>query len=352
MIEFVNRIAELTSCRDREQLDVALARALRDLLQPHSVTILRCVGEGDDRHWLTRARLSVGSAVATFDEPWSELHALPKLVASDARGLAFSEQRMVRVHGPPHLTCFPLYGGSAVVGVIEIETPSAPDENAERTVQGVLRIYRNFERLLHYSERDALTGLLNRKTFDESFLKATADLELPSEYMSGDRRVGGSSCGYWIGVIDIDNFKSVNDRFGHLIGDEVLLLLSRLMGRSFRIHDRLYRFGGDEFLVLMRCHGEDDATQVFQRFRSNTELFQFPQVGTVTVSVGFAAVRPGDTPGSAFERADKAVYHAKANGRNQVCGHTELLASAVLVEHDARIGASNSSSEPCPSAPT
>jgi len=352
MIEVVNRIAELTSCRDREQLDVALASALRDLLQPHSVTIQRCVGEGDDRHWLTRARLSAGDAVATFDEPWSELHTLPKLVASDARCLAFSEQRMVLVPGPPHITCFPLYGGSAVVGVIEIEALAAPDENVQRTVQGLLRIYRNFECLLHYSERDALTGLLNRKTFDESFMKATADLELPPDHMSDDRRVGGSSSGYWIGVIDIDDFKRVNDRFGHLIGDEVLLLLSRLMGRSFRIHDRLYRFGGDEFLVLMRCHGEDDATHVFQRFRSNTELFQFPQVGTVTVSVGFTAVRPGDTPSSAFQRADKAVYHAKASGRNQVCSHAELLASGILVDHDARVGPSNSPSEPRPSAPT
>jgi diguanylate cyclase (GGDEF)-like protein len=338
MIQFADHIAELTSYRDREQLDVALASALRDLLQPRSVTIQRCVGEGDDRHWLTRARLSADSVVATSDGPWRDLHTLPKLVAGDARSQAYSEQRMVLVPGTPHLTFFPLYGGDVVVGVIEIETLEALDENAQRTVQGVLRIYRNFERLLHYSERDALTGLLNRKTFDESFMKATADLELPPEHMSDGRRVGGSSCGYWVGVIDIDHFKRVNDRFGHLIGDEVLLLLSRLMGRSFRIHDRLYRFGGEEFLVLMRCHSEDDAAQAFQRFRSNTELFQFPQVGTVTVSIGFTAVRPGDTPSSAFERADKAVYHAKANGRNQVCSHAELLASGLLVEDDAKIG--------------
>jgi diguanylate cyclase (GGDEF)-like protein len=338
MIPFVDHIAELTSYRDREQLDVALAMALKDLLQPCAVTIQRCVGEGDDRHWLTRARLRGDNAVATFDGPWSDLATLPRLVADDARCVAYSEQRMVLVPGSPHLTYFPLHGGDAMAGVIEIETQAALDENAQRTVQGVLRIYRNFERLLHYSERDSLTGLLNRKTFDENFMKATADLELPPEHMSEGRRIGGSPCGYWIGVIDIDHFKRVNDRFGHLIGDEVLLLLSRLMGRSFRIHDRLYRFGGEEFLVLMRCHGEDDAAQAFERFRSNTELFQFPQVGTCTVSVGFTAVRPGDTPSSAFERADKAVYHAKSNGRNQVCSHAELLSSGLLVEDKAKIG--------------
>ncbi len=338
MIEFADQIAELTSYRDREQLDVALAGALKDLLQPRSVTIRRCVGEGDERHWLTRARLSGNSSVATSDGPWSDLHTLPKLVAGEARCVAYSEQRMVLVPGLPYLTYFPLYGGDAVVGVIEIETQAAPDKHAQRTVQGVLRIYRNFERLLHYSERDSLTGLLNRKTFDENFMKATADMELPHEHLRDGRRVGRSPCSYWIGVIDIDHFKRVNDRFGHLIGDEVLLLLSRLMGRSFRIHDRLYRFGGEEFLVLMRCHGEDDAAQAFERFRSNTELFQFPQVGTVTVSVGFTAVRPADTPSGAFERADKAVYHAKANGRNQVCSHADLLASGMLVEGSAKLG--------------
>lgn len=338
MILFADQIAELTSYRDREQLDVALASALKDLLQPSSVTIQRCVGEGDDRHWLTRARLSPESSVATSDGPWSDLHTLPRLVSDDPRCVAYTEQRMVLVPGAPHRTYFPLYGGDAVVGVIEIETPSAPDESAQRTVQGVLRIYRNFERLLHYSERDSLTGLLNRKTFDENFMKATAAMESTAKDLGDGRRVDSSTCGYWIGVIDIDHFKSVNDRYGHLIGDEVLLLLSRLMGRSFRIHDRLYRFGGEEFLVLMRCHSEDDAAQVFQRFRSNTELFQFPQVGTVTVSVGFTAVRAGDTPSSAFERADKAVYHAKANGRNQVCSHSDLLASGVLVDDITKIG--------------
>ena len=184
----------------------------------------------------------------------------------------------------------------------------------------------------------ALKDLLSCKTFDETFMKVTADLELPPEHMSEGRRVGGSPCGDWIGVIDIDHFKRVNDRFGHLIGDEVLLLLSRLMGRSFRIHDRLYRFGSEEFLVLMRCHSEDDAVQAFECLRSNTELFQFPQVGTVTASVGFTAVRPGDTPSNAFERADKAAHHMKANGRNQGCSHADLLASGLLVESEAKIG--------------
>lgn len=340
MSTFADRIAELTSYRDREQLDVALAGVLKALLDPLSVTILRCVGEGEDRHWLTRAHLSGSSLVATSDKPWTDLHTLPKLVDGDARSVAYQEQRPIQVWAGGRLkSCYPLHGGDAVVGVIDLDTEGAFSAEAGNTLQAVLSIYRNFERLLHYSERDSLTGLLNRKTFDESFMKATADMAQPPADAKENRRAGGAACGYWIGVIDIDHFKRVNDRYGHLIGDEVLLLLSRLMGRSFRIHDRLYRFGGEEFLVLMRCHGEEDAAQAFERFRANTELFQFPQVGTVTVSIGFTAVRPGDTPSSAFERADKAVYHAKLNGRNQVCSYADLLSSGLLEDDSAKIGA-------------
>ena len=136
----------------------------------------------------------------------------------------------------------------------------------------------------------------------------------------------------WLGVIDIDHFKRVNDSFGHLIGDEVLLLLSRLMRSTFRYHDRLYRFGGEEFVVLMRSASADAAALAFERLRSNVERFVFPRVGRITVSVGFTQVRPDDTPASAFERADRAVYHAKQSGRNRVTSHAALVADGTLSE--------------------
>ncbi|MBP9061482.1 MAG: diguanylate cyclase, partial [Rhodoferax sp.] len=69
-----------------------------------------------------------------------------------------------------------------------------------------------------------------------------------------------------------------------------------------------------------------------------TEAYQFPQVGTITISIGFSEVKTGDTPSAAFERADKAVYHAKGHGRNQVCSHAALIASGDLVEQAANVG--------------
>jgi len=212
--------------------------------------------------------------------------------------------------------------------------------SAQRTISSILRIYRNFEALLDYSERDTLTGLLNRKTFDEAFLKMVSQSGGPeAAAAAGDaaqRRAPAHR--HWIGVIDIDHFKRVNDTYGHLIGDEVLLLLSRLMRSSFRFDDRLYRFGGEEFVVLMRCGAEADAAQAFERLRANTERYAFPQVGCITVSVGFTEVRPGDAPSAAFERADKAIYFAKEHGRNQVHNHAALVSSGDLEDDAAKVG--------------
>jgi diguanylate cyclase (GGDEF)-like protein len=94
----------------------------------------------------------------------------------------------------------------------------------------------------------------------------------------------------------------------------------------------LYRFGGEEFVVLMRCAGADDAEVALERFRDTVQEHVFPQVGTITVSIGFAALRDDDTPGGAFDRADKAVYYAKGNGRNQVRSYQKLVDSGALVE--------------------
>ena len=88
---------------------------------------------------------------------------------------------------------------------------------------------------------------------------------------------------YWLAVIDIDHFKRVNDLSGHLIGDEVLLLLARQMRVNFRFHDQLYRFGGEEFVVLMRCTNHADALAALERFRHQIEIHAFPQVGPITV---------------------------------------------------------------------
>ncbi len=132
-------------------------------------------------------------------------------------------------------------------------------------------------------------------------------------------------------VLDIDHFKRVNDTYGHLIGDEVLLLVARLMRSCFRYSDQLYRFGGEEFVILMRCDGDADALRVLERLRGIFESHRFPQVGHITVSIGVTQVFHNDIPSEAFGRADEAVYHAKSHGRNQVQSYQQLVAQGALV---------------------
>jgi diguanylate cyclase (GGDEF)-like protein len=340
MSNVIDHLAELTGLRDRDVLDVTLVGALRDLMRPRSAAIYRVVGEGDDRRWMTRARLADGDVSAQTDSLWADLAGLPTLDEHADRAACLQRQEAFTVADSPARAYFPLANEFEATGVLELHTDAPLRAEEVRLVCSILRIYRNFQGLLDYSERDTLTGLLNRKTFDESFLRVlgrNSEAALPAlSAPSGDgRRVAlqGSGRGTaWMGVIDIDHFKRVNDTFGHLIGDEVLLLMSRLMRATFRFHDHLFRFGGEEFVVLMRCSHEADAAGAFERLRANVEHFQFPQIGHITASVGFSALRAGDTPSAAFERADKAVYWAKQNGRNRVAHHADLVARGLVAE--------------------
>jgi diguanylate cyclase (GGDEF)-like protein len=279
MSQIIDHLAELTGSRDRDVVDVTLVSALRDLLRPLSVAIYRPVGEEGRQHWLTRARLDPGDLTPTADPLWTELDSLPALAEVPERLACLQLEQMLLLPGPPACACFPLSTDHQTVGVLEIRTQEVLHEEQVRTVSSILRVVRNFQGLLDYSERDTLTGLLNRKTFDESFLRIASQTPqpLPPGTLSGLRR-SKPPASAWLAVIDIDHFKRVNDGFGHLIGDEVLLLLSRLMRSTFRFHDHLYRFGGEEFVVLMRCDSAADATAVFERLRSNVQ--GYPRSGS------------------------------------------------------------------------
>ena len=133
----------------------------------------------------------------------------------------------------------------------------------------------------------------------------------------------------WLAVVDIDHFKQVNDRFGHLYGDEVLILITNILRSSFRSHDRIFRFGGEEFVVLLRSTTLSTAHKVFNRFRLAVQEYNFPQVGRVTVSLGFVCTTKG-SPVEILGQADQALYYAKEHGRNQVCFYDDLVASGHL----------------------
>ncbi len=342
--QWADQLATLSGYRDRDLMDTSLVGALRDLLQPQTVAVLRCVGQPGEERWRLAAQLGLNDAAATSDSAELTPADLPALDTAPDRVQCLRQGQVLQVPAAAGgASCyFPLASDRQVVGVLELHRQVPLTATELRLVGSVLRLYGNLLGLLDYSERDTLTGLLNRKTFDESFMRMAA-LASGDPAPQGDAPADAAAAiapeearraprqrSVWLGVLDIDHFKRVNDQHGHLIGDEVLLLMARLMRNSFRFDDQLYRFGGEEFVVLMRCAGPGDAGQAFERLRRQVESFDFPRVGRTTVSIGFTQVRAGDTPSAAFERADQAVYVAKQQGRNQVHEHAALVRAGLL----------------------
>jgi diguanylate cyclase (GGDEF)-like protein len=337
MPPLIAQLADLTALRDRDALDAALLNTLHELLHPKDMAIYRLVGPSHDERWLGFVSMHDGIVKPLCNQVQIELDELPRAEEFPHRKAVLQKHQPVS-DGTAGICRFALTSQSASSGVLEIRSQTPVSDETQRLISAVLRLYQNFLGLLDYGERDSLTELLNRKTFDGAFLKATTALFNAPEAISNDRRhiqPGGS---YWLAMLDIDHFKRVNDNFGHLIGDEVLLLLARLMRDTFRFHDQLYRFGGEEFVVLMHCSEEGQAQIALERLRQQTEAHAFPQVGQITVSIGFTEILHGDTPSAAFERADKAVYFVKEHGRNQVAGYEALVKRGELAFKPVNLG--------------
>jgi len=188
--------------------------------------------------------------------------------------------------------------------LLVLDNPS-PDPMLRMQIMHLADLFSNQLRLIESRERDQLTGLLNRQAFTQTYLQLASGAadELGHEL--------------WLAILDIDLFKRVNDSYGHLLGDEVLLRFARIMERSFRFNDRLFRFGGEEFLVLMRTD-EGGAGIALERFRAAVEAYNFPCVGRVTVSVGYARADVGTLAPDLVDIADQALYQAKHEGRNRI----------------------------------
>lgn len=353
MFNLVDHVVKLTQHRDRDQLDITLTDALMALLNPQQVSIVVVVTEEQERHWLPLTQLERGGMTEVLADPMRvNVQNLQRLEAAPHRLQCLTRLELIEVvptvETEPHVTLLPLFSDSRVVGqgVIEIHSETRLTPESLSAVMRLQSVYRNMRDMLDYSECDALTGLLNRKSFDDAFFKVLREDRaqsvdgLPHDAVVAgliDHRRPEQAAGYWLAMVDVDHFKQVNDVHGHSIGDEVLLLVARILKNTFRALDRVYRFGGEEFVVLLRCPDEKGAMQALERFRSNMENYAFPQVGRITASVGLAEIHAGDSPSIACARADQAVYFAKKNGRNRVCSYDHLIREGLL-KSDNKVG--------------
>lgn len=188
-------------------------------------------------------------------------------------------------------------------------------EMDQTIIEGLHGVCTNQIALLDSKERDVLTCLPNRQTLDQTLN------DIVVFYRGKKNRSDFKNS--WIALLDLDHFKSINDEFGHLYGDEVLLHFASLMEKTFRHTDFLFRYGGEEFVAIINNTDREGVYGTLERFRQVVENFPFPS-GQVTVSIGFTMIDPVAPPALHLEYADRALYEAKNRGRNQVCGSSEL----------------------------
>jgi diguanylate cyclase (GGDEF)-like protein len=159
--------------------------------------------------------------------------------------------------------------------------------------------------LENFATQDALTSLGNRRLMDVEIRRCIDDFkrtQLPATII----------------VIDLDNFKLINDQFGHSVGDDLLVKIADLLRSRVRKTDRLFRFGGEEFVVLARNTSLAAAKIIAEDLRKHIALHISSPSGSVTASFGCAELNPNDDANQWFARADHAMYCAKEQGRNRV----------------------------------
>jgi diguanylate cyclase len=185
------------------------------------------------------------------------------------------------------------------------------EERLQASKQEINQLQENLETVRTESLTDPLTSLANRKYFDQALAKAMDDANANGEPLS-------------LLIADIDHFKKFNDTFGHLTGDQVLRLVAMALKQNVKGQDIATRYGGEEFAVVLPHTVLRSAITVADHIRRavmTKELIKRStgeHLGRVTVSVGVATMRPGDSIAALIERADHCLYAAKRNGRNRV----------------------------------
>lgn len=319
--EVIESVVHLTEQRDELTLLRSLQASILEMLPGVQVSMVCLVPDPQRGQW-------VQDAASPLPKP---MFAVTDALVAEAAGLnADAPFRQTVQDGQSYLI--------SSLGQLEDRRKAIVLRQSEwgvadlRIAQGMLKIYANYAKMLFDSERDTLTGLYNRKKLEQKLG------ELLASRLHGRNRKRDQDTADYLAVIDLDHFKRINDSHGHLIGDEVLLVFAGLVRNALRDGDWVFRYGGEEFVVLIKDVSPETIVAILDRIRVRVQNHGFPQVGQVTVSIGYTAIADQKLPPYVFEEADKALYYAKENGRNQVCDYRELVGSGKLVPEKRHSG--------------
>lgn len=311
---------ELTSRRDQFSLYMCLAEILQKLFVPESSALyeLRDIDGGRPTIDPDSATIRLVDLIDNIAPPRS----VDEIEGSWAAIQSGKATEIILASGKKRLIQ-PVKGLLGVYVLIVLDGYSYK-EDSRNLIEDLATIFGNLNLLLMQSERDALTGLLNRQAFDRTMEQV--HLDLANVY----RRQKDRDHYSFFAMMDIDHFKRVNDNFGHLHGDEVLLSFAHLMESTFRHSDSLFRYGGEEFAVILTSVAPEQAEAVLDRFREKVQATLFPQVGEVTVSIGATEINSDLPISTIIEQADRALYFAKNHGRNRLANYEKLVSSGEM----------------------
>lgn len=205
------------------------------------------------------------------------------------------------------LTIIPLFIGALLFEVKESNKKLKKLNNIleEKVREKTKILLESNEKLTLLASKDALTNIYNRRMLNEYILQETKKSKRHKIDLS-------------LILLDIDHFKDINDKYGHKIGDEVLIEISSLLSRNIRQSDIFGRWGGEEFIILLPQTNIKNAYEVAESLRKKIEKHYFDKVGKTTISLGVSMYNPKDGILDFIENTDSAMYKAKYNGRNKV----------------------------------
>lgn len=263
----------------------------------HAVLTVLCLGWESGFHFYLMAVVAV-FCIGTNLKP------LPKWLAMIGLALGYAGLRYASHHVAPwYVVSTPVLHGLEYFNIIAMVLLLAMGASVHLGA-----VIRGEKILLDLADTDPLTGLVNRRHWLEAAQKA-------------HRRLHEESLPFSVLLADVDHFKSINDRFGHATGDEVLRAISSALKTAVRGIDTVGRWGGEEFAVLLSGANEDDALRVAEELRGQIAGLDLRVDGhtvPLSMTLGAAQAQPGELVLAVVQRADVALYRGKAAGRNRV----------------------------------
>ncbi len=322
-------LVDMTAIRDMELLEFSLLQTINRYMQPQELRLLRIDNKFKIRNEIVYCKDTCSIVDPNHDLDEDTLRVIELM--QDSEAVEHTHQT-----DDGFISFFEIMNSNHRVIYIKIMNTHSISRQNRNLLLGLIEIFKNYVHLLIENNTDSLTGLLNRKSFEVSIDKIYDLIPSLSEEEDEESNVTRiekrevEKNQYWLAMIDIDHFKSINDKFGHLYGDDVLILLSNLLKSSFRQDDLIFRFGGEEFVLILSCKDMENARNVLENFLLKVSRFRFPQVGQVTVSAGCIQIDNYTYYGTLLDRADIALYHCKETGRNCVTFFEDMVEQGLI----------------------